>query len=147
MSIYVLGSMILCAIMKSIMDPRPLILIVDDEPDFLEIFSLKLEAAGYTILTAGSGAEAIEKAKQYKPKLILMDVQMPEMSGIETMLKLKTMPETSDVRVVFLTSLGEPKLELQGADRLYAREIGALGYLRKTDDLSSLLEHVRTYIG
>ena len=129
------------------MNDRPSILIVDDEADFREIFSVKLGSAGYSIDTASSGAEAIEKAKLHRPALVLMDVQMPEMSGIETMLRMQAIPELRDVKVVFLTNLGEPKVELQGADRLWAREIGAFGYLRKTDDLSSLLDHVRIYTG
>lgn len=129
------------------MQQRPVILIVDDEADFREIFSVKLEASGYTILTASGGDEALEKAREQKPALVLMDVQMPGKSGIETMLEMQADPTLRDIKVVFLTNLGEPKLELQGADRLWAREIGAFGYLRKTDDLSTLLEHIHIYLG
>ncbi len=129
------------------MQQRPVILIVDDEADFREIFSVKLEASGYTILTASGGDEALEKAREQKPALVLMDVQMPGKSGIETMLEMQADPALRDIKVVFLTNLGEPKLELQGADRLWAREIGAFGYLRKTDDLSTLLEHIHIYLG
>jgi CheY-like chemotaxis protein len=125
----------------------PLILITDDEPYFREIFSLKLESAGYRVITASSGADCLEKCVSSHPALILMDVQMPVLSGIETVMKLRDIPDMKHTKVIFLTNLGEPKLELQGADRLYARQIGADGYLRKTDDLESLVEHVRIYLG
>lgn len=125
----------------------PLILITDDEPYFREIFSLKLESAGYRVITASSGADCLEKCVSSHPSLVLMDVQMPLMSGIETVMKLRDIPNMKHTKVIFLTNLGEPKLELQGADRLYARQIGADGYLRKTDDLESLVEHVRIYLG
>ena len=59
------------------------ILLVDDEPDILEILSYNLSAEGYQISTASNGAEAVKKAKKQQPHLIIMDVMMPEMDGIE----------------------------------------------------------------
>ena len=59
------------------------ILLVDDEPDILDIISYNLKAEGYKVKTASSGREGVEKAKKYHPDLILLDVMMPEMDGIE----------------------------------------------------------------
>lgn len=123
-------------------------MIVDDEANFREIFSRKLESAGYTVVIAQSGFECLEKlqSEKIRPDLILMDVQMPDMSGVATLMKIKEIPGLSGIKVLFLTNLGEPTLELQGADRAYAKEFGAIGYLKKTDDLNMLLEHIGIYI-
>jgi twitching motility two-component system response regulator PilH len=128
------------------MAEQPLILIVDDEPDFLEIFGTKLGASGFRIETAGNGEEGIKKAKSLKPDLVLMDVKMPVMDGAEAVLKLKSDPATKDIKVVFLTGLGDPRQEMQEINRRFSLEIGARGYLKKTDDLGTLVERVREFL-
>ncbi len=131
------------------MADQPLILIIDDELVFLEIFGAKLSAAGFKVETAISGAAGIEKAKMIKPNLILMDVKMPGMSGAEALLKIKEDAAIKDIKVVFLTSLGDPRaemLELQDVDVKFATGSGALGYLRKTDDLDSIVERVKSFL-
>lgn len=124
----------------------PLLLVIDDEPDFLEIFSTKFSAEGFRVETAQSGEEGIRKAKSLKPDLILMDVKMPGLSGVDAMLKLKDDPETKGIKVVFLTSLGDPRAEMQEMNRRLSTEVGAEGYLRKTDDLDSIVQKVRELI-
>ncbi|MDG1285844.1 MAG: response regulator, partial [Flavobacteriaceae bacterium] len=69
------------------------ILLVDDEPDILEILSYNLSAEGYSISTASNGLEAVKKAKKHQPHLIIMDVMMPEMDGIEACEKIRILPE------------------------------------------------------
>ncbi len=86
------------------MDETPLILIVDDEAAFREIFSAKLGADGYRVETAENGEIGLAKAKALKPSLILMDVRMPVMDGPTAVLKLREDPETKDIKVAFLTS-------------------------------------------
>lgn len=128
------------------MDNPPLILVIDDDPDFLEIFKTKLESAGFAVQTAKDGALGIEKAKKLRPKLVLMDVQMPNMSGIDAMIKIKEDSQTSDIPVLFLTALGDPRAEIQEINRRLSKEIGALGYIKKTDDLDSAVSYIKNFL-
>lgn len=122
---------------------QPLILIVDDEPAFREIMSAKFSAAGFRMQVAANGEESAKKAKGLKPDLILMDIKMPGISGVEAFLKIKADPETKDTKTLFLTSLGDPRTELQEVDRRFAREIGAVDYIKKTDDLDKMVERIK----
>ncbi|MEQ1553113.1 MAG: response regulator transcription factor [Ferruginibacter sp.] len=101
------------------------ILIADDEPDILEILSFNLKNEGYEILTAKNGDEAIEKAKQYKPDLIILDVMMPYKSGIEVCSILRTLPQFVSTLIVFLTALNDENIEIKGLEN------GADDYLTK----------------
>ena len=83
------------------------ILLVDDEPDILEILSYNLLAEGYTVLTAANGLEAVKQAKKNQPHLIIMDVMMPEMDGIEACEQIRTIPEIKETIITFLTARGE----------------------------------------
>lgn len=126
---------------------KPLILVVDDDPAFLEIFSAALSAAGFSVETAQDGPEGIEKARQLMPALVLMDVRMPVMSGVEAFLKIKADPVSEGVKIIFLTNLGDPRMEMQEINRRLAKEIGAVGYIKKTDDLDTMVDRVRHALG
>lgn len=128
------------------MADQPLILIVDDEPDFREIFGAKLSADGYRIETAENGEIGVQKAKQLKPDLILMDVKMPVMDGASAVLKLREDPETKNMKVAFLTSLGDPRMEMQDINKKFSEEFGAQGYLKKTDDLDVLSAKIKEFL-
>jgi len=128
------------------MAEQKLILIVDDEPAFREIFGAKFAADGFRIETAENGQIGVEKAKALKPDLILMDVNMPVMDGATAVLKLHDDPETKDLKVVFLTALGDPKKEIQELNHKFSQDFGAQGYLKKTDDLNALNEQVKTFL-
>ncbi len=128
------------------MADTPLILIVDDEPEFREIFSMKLTAAGFRVETAENGQVGVEKAKQLQPALILMDVMMPVMDGASAVLKLQESPETRAIKVAFLTSLGDPRSEIHDNDQKFAKDFGAVQYLKKTDDLDLLVAKVRAIL-
>ena len=95
----------------------PLVLIVDDEQDFLEIFGTKLSSAGFRIETAENGEEGIEKAKKLQTDLVLMDVKMPNINGAEAVLKLKDDPDTKNIKIIFLTNLGDPQEEAQAISK------------------------------
>lgn len=127
----------------------PLLLLVDDDKDFLDIFSLKLKAAGFDVVTVPSGKEAITKLKEIKPNLILLDVEMPEMNGFETFNQIKSNPEIANAKVVFLTSYGEPLPveKIRELDARFAQEIGALSYIRKTDELDEVVKRVKELAG
>lgn len=120
-----------------------LILIIDDDPNFREIFSAKLTAAGYKVEAADGGKAGVVKAKELKPRLILLDMQMPEMSGADVMVKLKGDDETKALPVVFLTNFGDPGME--ATEKLMATQLGALDYFKKTEDLGELAGKVKNY--
>lgn len=80
------------------------ILVVDDDPDAIEIVRTYLEAKGYHVTAAENGLEALAKLEEVHPALVLLDVMMPEMDGWEVARTIKNHPEFSDVRVVMLTA-------------------------------------------
>ncbi|WP_196895335.1 response regulator transcription factor [Aureivirga marina] len=92
------------------------ILLVDDEPDILEIVGYNLSNEGYNIYTASNGKEAISQAKKIKPHLILLDIMMPEMDGIEACEKIRETPGLEDIIVVFFTARGEDYSQVAGFD-------------------------------
>ncbi len=93
-----------------------IILLVDDEPDILEIVSYNLIEEGYKVFTAENGVEAIKVAEDKKPHLIILDVMMPEMDGIEACEKLRTIPELENTIITFLTARGEDYSQVAGFD-------------------------------
>jgi len=92
------------------------ILLVDDEKDILEIVSYNLSEEGYNVLTAENGLQAIEVAKKKKPQLIVLDVMMPEMDGIEACEKLRKLPGLEETVITFLTARGEDYSQVAGFD-------------------------------
>jgi two-component system alkaline phosphatase synthesis response regulator PhoP len=92
------------------------ILLVDDEPDILEIVGYNLSAEGYNVITAEDGLEAVRIAKKKKPQLIILDVMMPEMDGIEACEQIRKIPELSDTIITFLTARGEDYSQMAGFD-------------------------------
>ncbi len=92
------------------------ILLVDDEPDIIEIVRYNLAAQGYKVKTAENGLEAISEAKKSKPQLILLDVMMPKMNGMEACRQIRDIPELSETVIAFLTARGDDYSELAGFD-------------------------------
>lgn len=92
------------------------ILIVDDEPDIVEFLSYNLKKEGFQIQTASNGREAIERAIDFRPHLILLDVMMPDMDGIETCEQLRKHPSTSNTLIAFLTARSEDYSQIAGFD-------------------------------
>lgn len=92
------------------------ILLVDDEPDILEIVGYNLSQEGYQISTATNGKEAIVKAKAELPDLIILDVMMPEMDGIEACEAIRKIPELANVIITFLTARNEDYTQVAGFD-------------------------------
>jgi len=125
----------------------PLVLLVDDEPDFLEIFGTKIGSLGVHVETAKSGEECLKKAEDLSPDLILLDMQMPVMTGADTLLKLREKAATKNIKTVFLSSLGGPQSEIQELNDKFSKELGAAGYLRKTDDLDILAGKIKLFLG
>tara|TARA_R110002050_G_scaffold244268_1_gene380850 strand:- start:5870 stop:6544 length:675 start_codon:yes stop_codon:yes gene_type:complete len=92
------------------------ILLVDDDPDILEFIEYNLEKEGYSVATASNGLEAVKMAKSLVPDLILLDVMMPEMDGVETCAKIRESSELQHVRIAFLTARGEDYSQIAGFD-------------------------------
>lgn len=101
------------------------ILLVDDEPDILEFISYNLIKEGFEVSTASNGIEAIQKAEEIVPHLVLLDVMMPEMNGMETCRRLKEIPELARTIIVFLSARGEDESQIEGFD------LGADDYITK----------------
>jgi two-component system, OmpR family, alkaline phosphatase synthesis response regulator PhoP len=101
------------------------ILLVDDEPDILEFLGYNLRREGYEVLTAGNGREAIGLARKEHPHLIVLDVMMPGMDGIETCRQIREDRQLQDVLIAFLTARGEDYTQIAGF------EVGADDYITK----------------
>lgn len=101
------------------------ILIADDEPDILEIISYNLNSEGYQVFTAANGEEAVKSAKKKKPHLIILDVMMPVMDGIEACEKIRQLPDAENTIITFLTARNEDYSIIAGYDA------GADDYIKK----------------
>jgi CheY-like chemotaxis protein len=121
---------------------KHLVLLVDDDAGFREIWKLKLTSSGFDVLEASNGKEALEILKDKKPDVILLDVLMPEMDGVKTILSIKENHNLKDVKIFFVTSLDDNAPELGGYHKELASELGAVEYLRKSIDLDNLVERI-----
>ncbi len=116
------------------------ILLVDDEPDILEIVGYNLSSEGYTVVTAENGLEAVKKAKKEQPQLIILDVMMPEMDGIEACEQIRLIPELKNVLITFLTARGEDYSQVAGF------EAGADDYITKPIKPKVLVSKVKALL-
>lgn len=116
------------------------ILMVDDEQDILELVKYNLEREGYEVFTAGNGREAIEVAKKVRPDLILLDVMMPEMDGIEACMNLRDMDDFKNTVIAFLTARGEDYSQIAGF------ESGADDYITKPIKPRVLVSRVKALL-
>jgi len=114
------------------------ILVAEDEADIRELVAFSLiNIAGFEVIKARNGAEAVEMARTEVPDLILMDVRMPKMTGVEACAKLKEIPETEDIPIVFLSAMGQETEIQQGM------EVGAVEYILKPFAPDVLMNKVR----
>lgn len=104
---------------------REAILVVEDDEDILELLTFNLEAAGYEVLTASDGQDGLVTARRRKPQLVLLDLMLPRMDGLEVCRELKRDPETSGIPVIMLTARGDE------VDRIVGLELGADDYVVK----------------
>ena len=116
------------------------ILLVDDEPDILEIIGYNLAQEEYQIFTASNGKEAIATAKKVIPDLIIMDVMMPEMDGMEACENIRKIPELSNVLITFLTARSEDYSQVAGFDA------GADDYITKPIKPKVLVSKVKALL-
>ncbi len=112
------------------------VLIVDDEENILISLSYLLKKEGYAVKTAANGKEAIERFRQFKPEVVLLDVMMPEKDGFSTAREIRQMDETSDAHIIFLTAKGTSQ------DKLKGYTSGADDYVVKPFDNEALLDKI-----
>ena len=116
------------------------ILLVDDEPDIIEIVSYNLKSEGYQIFTATNGLEAVTSAKKNSPHLILLDIMMPKMDGIEACEKIRKISSLENVIISFLTARGEDYSQVAGF------EAGADDYITKPIKPKVLVSKVKSLL-
>jgi CheY-like chemotaxis protein len=121
------------------------ILLVDDDPDFLDIISIKLEKEGYKVEKVDLPEKAIEKILEFNPDLVILDILMPRKDGIDIALEIKNNDKLKNKKFIFLTNYGENYLPLdiaQKIDEKFAEEVGALLFIRKDEPLSEIVENI-----
>jgi len=116
------------------------ILIVDDEPDILELIEYNLKKEGYHVFTARNGQEAVSEAKKVLPDLIILDIMMPKMDGIEACRIMRTMPEFKNTFMVFLTARSEEYSEIAGFN------VGADDYIAKPIKPRALVSRINAIL-
>ena len=115
------------------------LLLIDDEPDFIAMIQMRLEANDYEVVTANDGMSGLATADQERPNLILLDVMMPGMDGFETLRKLRRQEGTKQTPVIMLTARGESRAIFK------AQGLGVTDYLIKPCDSKELLDLVGKY--
>ncbi|MXV15114.1 response regulator transcription factor [Hufsiella ginkgonis] len=119
---------------------RQKILIVDDEPDILELIEYNLKKEGYHVFTARNGQEAVAEAKRSHPELIILDIMMPKMDGIEACRIMRGMPEFKNTFMVFLTARSEEYSEIAGFN------VGADDYIAKPIKPRALVSRINAIL-
>ncbi|MEZ4552929.1 MAG: response regulator transcription factor [Dehalococcoidia bacterium] len=119
------------------MGTEQMVLAIDDEPGILRVIKLELSAQGFRVLTAGSGSEGLRMAEEHRPDLVLLDIVMPEMNGLEVMRELR---ERSNVPIIMLTA------KRSETDKVMGLEMGADDYLPKPFSLDELSARVRAVL-
>jgi len=119
---------------------KPLILVVDDVQDNLELLGSLLSMHGYQVSVTQSGSQALKMLEKRLPDVVLLDIQMPEMTGFDVCEQLKSQPETRDIPVIFITAQSEVSYIVQGF------KAGAVDYVTKPFNTVELLVRVQTHI-
>jgi two-component system, cell cycle response regulator DivK len=117
------------------------ILVVEDNELNMKLLNDVLEAHGYDVLSTGEGAVAVAWARQYRPDLILMDLQLPDMSGLEVTRQLKASSETASIPIVAVTAFA------MAGDEKKALEHGCDAYVAKPIDLRNFLDLIAGFVG
>ncbi|HEY0715724.1 MAG TPA: response regulator transcription factor [Polyangia bacterium] len=116
------------------------VLVIEDEVDLRELLQYNLKAAGYDVITATDGASGLELARAQRPDLVLLDLMLPDTSGLDVCRVLKSQPDTRDVQVVMVTARGEE------IDRVVGFELGADDYVVKPFSTRELLLRVQAVL-
>ena len=124
------------------MDTKKKILLVEDDVALSAVYKSRLELEGFETKEVSNGEPALTAAKEYKPDLILLDAMMPKISGFDVLDILRNTPETSQIRVIMLTALSQPK------DKERAENLGVNDYLVKSQVvIGDVIERVKYHLG
>jgi len=120
----------------------PHILVAEDDKLYAKVYQNKLTKEGYQVTVVNNGNDAIKKASEIKPSLILLDLIMPEMDGFEVLKRMKSNPETKSIHVLVMSNLG------QDTDIAKAKDLGAEDYFVKSNvSITELMEKIKSYVG
>lgn len=127
------------------------VLIVDDDPEIIEILNYNLINSGFITKSASNGLEAIKKAKKFVPDIILLDVMMPEMDGIEACIKIREIKTLTSTRIIFLSARGEDFTQIAafdaGADDYISKPVKPKILLKKISSIAKRLDRDKNPIG
>ena len=127
------------------------VLIVDDDPEIIEILNYNLINSGFITKSASNGLEAIKKAKKFIPDIILLDVMMPEMDGIEACIKIREIKTLTNTRIIFLSARGEDFTQIAafdaGADDYISKPVKPKILLKKISSIAKRLDRNKIPIG
>ena len=124
------------------MDTKKKILLVEDDTALAAVYKSRLELEGFDIREVNNGEDALSAAVEYKPDLILLDAMMPKISGFDVLDILRNTPDTSNVRIIMLTALSQPK------DKERAEALGVDDYLVKSQVvIGDVVERVKYHLG
>ena len=128
--------------MNTIMDTKKKILLVEDDTALAAVYKSRLELEGFEIREVNNGEEALSATVEFKPDLILLDAMMPKISGFDVLDILRNTPETTNIRVIMLTALSQPK------DKERAESLGVDDYLVKSQVvIGDVVERVKYHLG
>lgn len=124
------------------MEIKKKILLVEDDEALANVYQARLQLEGFDTRHVSNGEDALSVAIEYRPDLILLDVMMPKISGFDVLDILRNTPETTNIRVLMLTALSQPK------DKQRAEELGVDDYLVKSQVvISDVVERIRHHLG
>ncbi|TML42554.1 MAG: response regulator [Actinobacteria bacterium] len=121
--------------------PAARVLVVDDDPVIQKLLQVNFEMEGYSVITASDGAEGLERARTERPDIVILDVMMPKMNGLEVASALKADAATAGIPIILLSA------KAQEADVQAGRQTGADDYVTKPFDPLELLERVARLVG
>lgn len=122
------------------MADKQTILVVDDEQDLLDLIEYNLKKEGFDVLKAEDGEEGIEVAREHKPSLVLLDIMMPKMDGLEVVEVMRNDDDLKRIPIIFLTARGDEKTEVEGLDK------GGDDYITKPISTTKLISRIKAVL-
>ena len=116
------------------------ILIIEDEPEQIKLISMRLKANGYDVISAESAGEGLRIAEEKDPDLILLDILLPDMSGLDVAESLRSRAKTKEVPIIAITAVGTPDIEEQ------CKEAGISGFIRKPYESQDLIDKIKNLL-